>query len=296
MASASSAFAHRLALRRRRLAQRVTQLVQPAIATLKRKDSISRVESSTVLRDRSRELGLQLPVRQPGAVTSTRAPHAVQELRRACRARRRPSRCRPPAGRRTASSGGRRRPRTLPARAPRSTPLPSDLDIALPWLMTWPWFISAVKGSTKSTMPMSCSTLVKKRLYSRCRIACSTPPTYCVDGHPLADLLGVERACRRSPASSSAGSTRTSRRRCPSCRCRARPGRRTSGRSSRPRRGWTPAARRPWAAAPRRSCRAAAPAAGRRAPATLAAGAGSGRPGSGSPRSAGASSSQSRSR
>ena len=62
--------------------------------------------------------------------------------------------------------------------SPRSTPLPSDLDIALPRLMTWPWFISAVNGSTKSTIRMSYSTLVKNRLYSRCRIACSTPPTY----------------------------------------------------------------------------------------------------------------------
>ena len=48
--------------------------------------------------------------------------------------------------------------------SPRSTPLPSDLLIALPWLMTWPWFISAANGSTTSTMPMSCSTLMKKRL------------------------------------------------------------------------------------------------------------------------------------
>src|SRR3954468_2213194 len=65
---------------------------------------------------------------------------------------------------------------------PRSTPLPSDLLMALPWLMTWPWFSSAENGSTKSTIPMSYSTLVKNRLYSRCRIACSTPPTYCATG------------------------------------------------------------------------------------------------------------------
>jgi hypothetical protein len=68
------------------------------------------------------------------------------------------------------------------APAPRSMPLPSDLLMALPWLMTWPWFISAAKGSTTSSMPMSCRTLVTKRLYSRCRIACSTPPTYCATG------------------------------------------------------------------------------------------------------------------
>src|SRR5580658_7872697 len=65
---------------------------------------------------------------------------------------------------------------------PRSTPLPSDLDIALPSLITWPWLISRVNGSVKSHMPMSYSTLVKKRLYSRCRMACSTPPTYMSTG------------------------------------------------------------------------------------------------------------------
>src|SRR5664280_1264590 len=62
--------------------------------------------------------------------------------------------------------------------APRSTPLPSDLDIALPLLMTWPWFMRRSNGSPKSTIPRSCSTFVKNREYSRCRIACSTPPTY----------------------------------------------------------------------------------------------------------------------
>src|SRR5580704_19650270 len=35
----------------------------------------------------------------------------------------------------------------------------------------------------KSTMPMSYSTLTKNREYSRCRIACSTPPTYRSIGH-----------------------------------------------------------------------------------------------------------------
>ena len=61
---------------------------------------------------------------------------------------------------------------------PRSTPLPRDFDMDLPWLITWPWFIMAVNGSTKSTIFMSYSTLVKNRLYSRCKMACSTPPTY----------------------------------------------------------------------------------------------------------------------
>src|SRR5215472_7845920 len=67
--------------------------------------------------------------------------------------------------------------------SPRSTPLPSDLDIALPWLITCPWLTRARNGSTKSTMPMSHSTLMKNLLYSRCNIACSTPPTYRSIGH-----------------------------------------------------------------------------------------------------------------
>ena len=66
--------------------------------------------------------------------------------------------------------------------SPRSTPLPSDFDIALPWLITWPWLISLVNGSVKSSRPMSCRTLVKNLAYSRCRMACSTPPTYMSTG------------------------------------------------------------------------------------------------------------------
>ena len=65
---------------------------------------------------------------------------------------------------------------------PRSTPLPSDFDIARPSLMTWPWFMSRWKGSVKSTMPRSCNTLVKNREYSRCMVACSTPPMYWATG------------------------------------------------------------------------------------------------------------------
>ena len=60
--------------------------------------------------------------------------------------------------------------------SPRLTPLPSDLLILRPWLMTMPWFSWAENGSTKSIIPMSCSTFVKKRAYSRCSTACSTPP------------------------------------------------------------------------------------------------------------------------
>ena len=58
------------------------------------------------------------------------------------------------------------------------TRLPRDLLIVAPFMPTMPWFSSRVNGSSKSTMPMSCSTLVKKRAYSRCRIAWVTPPVY----------------------------------------------------------------------------------------------------------------------
>ena len=46
---------------------------------------------------------------------------------------------------------------------PRSTPLPNDLLIALPWLITWPWFINRRNGSSKSIIPRSRSTLLKNR-------------------------------------------------------------------------------------------------------------------------------------
>ncbi len=53
-----------------------------------------------------------------------------------------------------------------------------------------------------------------------------------VDGQPVVDDLLVPRPPRRSARRRSGGSTRTSRRTCPSCPSRAVPGRRTSGRSS----------------------------------------------------------------
>ena len=60
----------------------------------------------------------------------------------------------------------------------RRTRLPRDLLIAEPSIWTMPWLSSRVNGSTASSIPMSWMTLVKKRAYSRCRIACVTPPTY----------------------------------------------------------------------------------------------------------------------
>ena len=109
-------------------------------------------------------------------------------------AKRPPSRRRPPAG--TAKTMVRRTASTpnLSSCSPRSTPLPRDLLMALPPLSTWPWFSSALKGSVASSMPMSWMTLVKKRAYSRCRMACSTPPTYWPTGIQSLILAGIERA------------------------------------------------------------------------------------------------------
>src|SRR6478609_9335764 len=74
--------------------------------------------------------------------------------------------------------------------SPRSTPLPSDLLMALPPLSTWPWLSRALNGSSASIMPRSWMTLVKKRAYSRCRMACSTPPTYWPTGIQSLILAG----------------------------------------------------------------------------------------------------------
>ncbi len=60
----------------------------------------------------------------------------------------------------------------------RRTMLPLDLLIAEPSMRTMPWFSNRANGSSKGRYPMSCSTLVMNRAYSRCRIAWVTPPTY----------------------------------------------------------------------------------------------------------------------
>ena len=45
-------------------------------------------------------------------------------------------------------------------------------------LSTMPCVSSLVKGSSIFTSPRSRITLVQKRAYSRCRMACSMPPMY----------------------------------------------------------------------------------------------------------------------
>ena len=46
------------------------------------------------------------------------------------------------------------------------------------WFSTMPWVSSLVKGSSTVTSFRSRITLVQKRAYNRCRMACSMPPMY----------------------------------------------------------------------------------------------------------------------
>ena len=57
-----------------------------------------------------------------------------------------------------------------------TTTLPFDLDIFAPSFTISPCARKRMNGSSKSTSPMSCSTMVTKREYSRCSTACSLPP------------------------------------------------------------------------------------------------------------------------
>nr|BFE81944.1 hypothetical protein GCM10020093_045450 [Planobispora longispora] len=155
--------------------------IMRATATLNRWPSTSLVTSSTVLWTVLRRLRSPAAKSAPGAEA---APAST--MTRKARARNFCEAAGETSAQSMSSSGGPAkimvsRTASTPKASicwPRSTPLPRDLDIALPWLMTWPWFSSRAKGSVKSTMPMSCRTLVKNREYSRCRMACSTPPTY----------------------------------------------------------------------------------------------------------------------
>jgi hypothetical protein len=80
-----------------------------------------------------------------------------------------------------------------------STRLPRDLDMAAPCMITVPWFSSEVNGSVKPTRPRSYSTLVKKRAYSRCRMACSIPPVYWCTGIQAATRSGLNGWSGSSP-------------------------------------------------------------------------------------------------
>src|SRR5947207_12472025 len=56
--------------------------------------------------------------------------------------------------------------------------------------MTCPWFIIRENGSPNATNPMYCNAFVKNREYSRCRIACSTPPVYWSTGIHRSTICG----------------------------------------------------------------------------------------------------------
>ncbi len=61
---------------------------------------------------------------------------------------------------------------------PGETTLPFDLVIFAPSLVIIPWVKSRANGSLTPSSPRSLRAFMKKRAYSRWRIACSTPPMY----------------------------------------------------------------------------------------------------------------------
>ena len=97
------------------------------------------------------------------AVKSVSGPAVLSCAKRQARARNFCEPCGETSAQSTSSSGGEantmvRRTASTPnasSCSPRSTPLPSDLDIALPPLSTWPWLSSALNGSWKPIRPKS---------------------------------------------------------------------------------------------------------------------------------------------
>ena len=148
------------------------------------------------------------------------------------RARRRPSRCPPPADRRRPRSAGSASTPNASICAPRSTPLPSDLLIDLPWLITWPWFSSRLHRLDEVDHAHVVQHLGEEPHVQQVQDRVLDAADVLRHRHPAPDVVGIERAVGVARASSSGRSTRTSRRRCPSCRCPAWPGRRTCGQST----------------------------------------------------------------
>src|SRR5450830_109628 len=157
----------------------LTSSITRATTTLNLKDSTRPAASCTVLCVIARSAVLPVRGSTPGALVTSRAS-------RQARARNFAEPCVETSAQSTSSSGG---PENAIVSRIASTPnsssvsesgtmLPRDLLIADPSICTMPWLSSRVKGSEKSTRSMSFRTLVKKRAYSRCRIACVTPPTY----------------------------------------------------------------------------------------------------------------------
>src|SRR5215207_3579928 len=77
--------------------------------------------------------------------------------------------------------------------------LPFDLDIFAPSRVIMPCVNRALNGSWISSRPMSVSALTKKRAYSRCRIACSTPPMYWSTGSQRRAVVAGVRVAQEVP-------------------------------------------------------------------------------------------------
>ena len=119
------------------------------------------------------------------ATSAMHAEGAGQELLRRRPATRRPSRCRPRAGRRTPSSAGPRRRRTRRSARPGRRRCPATWTSPCRWLITWPWLSSRGERLGEVDHAHVVQHLGEEPAYSRCRIACSTPPTYWSTGTHL---------------------------------------------------------------------------------------------------------------
>ena len=153
-----------------------------------------------------------------------------------------------------------------PICSPRLTPLPSDLDIALPRLMHLALVDQPGERLAEVDQPQVLQHLGEEPRVQQVQDRVLDAAHVQVDGRPAVDVLAAGTARRRNAASSTGTGTTTSRRRCPSCRCPGAPGRRTSGTPRSPSRWPPPAATRPWGPGPRRAGRAARPAAAPRGP------------------------------
>ena len=172
-----------------------------------------------------------------GRVTDRQAPDAAQVLRAALDdlvGLVRSSRCRRRGGPRTGGAGAARRHRPSAKYSSGETTLPFDFDIARPSRRIMPWQNSCAKGSRTSfgARPMSPEGAGEEAGVEEVQDRVRDPADVLVDGHEVPRRLHVDRLDRRPRGCRSAGSTTTSRRRCPSCRSRASPGRHSAGRSS----------------------------------------------------------------
>ena len=210
----------------------LTSSIRRATATLKRWASISRVTSSMVrwVTLRSSTSPRRVRGRAPAAATSPASRSTpAQELQRRRRPTCRPSRCRPRAGRRTSSSAGPRPRRARPAARPGPRRCPATCDMALPWLITWPWFIMRGERLDEVDHAHVVQHLGEEPAVQQVQDGVLDAADVQVDRAPSGGPPRPRTGRSRSRASSNAGSTRTSRRTCPSCRCRAGRGRRTWG-------------------------------------------------------------------